>query len=123
VLDASTGKPAEGVKIILQVLDPSTNGEAIEVFQEIAEGVTNSDGRCIDLLPPRGSMEARELKTDPEAGQTYKIIFKTKPYFARTNRRSFYPWVEIFFNIENPSEHYHIPLLICPYSFTTYRGS
>ncbi|KAF5352371.1 hypothetical protein D9756_005966 [Leucocoprinus leucothites] len=123
VLDSSIGKPAEGIEIALQVLDASTSGNTVEVFQSIAKGVTNSDGRCIDLLPPRGSDEAVKAKTDLEAGQTYKIIFKTKPYFEKTNRKSFYPWVEIFFNIENPAEHYHIPLLISPYSFTTYRGS
>jgi len=58
-----------------------------------------------------------------KAGGLYKIVFKTKEYFERTGRKSFYPWVEITFEIINPEEHYHIPLLISPYSFTTYRGS
>lgn len=106
----------------------------------IPNRVTNIDGRCTGLLPPRHSEKARQEKTDPVAGKTYKIIFKTKEYFGRTHRKSFYPWVEvskptnglflhsnlpfqITFTIENPEEHYHIPLLISPYSFTTYRGS
>ncbi|KAF9015638.1 hypothetical protein BDQ17DRAFT_58202 [Cyathus striatus] len=84
---------------------------------------TNADGRCLDLLPPTGSEEAKKEDTDLKAGQTYKIVFKTKEYFERTNRQSFYPWVEISFVINNPGEHYHIPLLISPHSFTTYRGS
>ncbi|KAL9716483.1 hypothetical protein Ac2012v2_000931 [Leucoagaricus gongylophorus] len=123
VLDSSIGKPAEGIEVTLQILETSTSGDAVEVFRSIAQGVTDSDGRCIDLLPPRGSGETARAQTDLRAGQTYKINFKTKQYFERTDRTSFYPWVEILFNIESPTEHYHIPLLISPYSFTTYRGS
>ncbi|KAF9454116.1 Hydroxyisourate hydrolase [Macrolepiota fuliginosa MF-IS2] len=123
VLDASTGKPAEGVEINLQFLQISVVGAGVDSFEPLAKGVTNSDGRCLDLLPPRDSEEAAKEKTDPEMGQVYKVVFKTKQYFERTNRKSFYPWVEISFAIENPNEHYHIPLLISPYSFTTYRGS
>lgn len=53
--------------------------------------VTNPDGRCTDLLPPRGGSDAIELKK----GGTYKVIFKTKDYFAKTDRKCFYPWVEV----------------------------
>ncbi|KAF7784093.1 hypothetical protein Agabi119p4_258 [Agaricus bisporus var. burnettii] len=123
VLDASTGKPAEGVEICLQLLHNSRVNDGTGNFVSVAMGKTNSDGRCIDLLPPRGSTDAEEAKTDPEAGQTYKVILRTREYFERTGRKSFYPWVDISFTIENPSEHHHIPLLISPYSFTTYRGS
>ncbi|KAJ7225351.1 hypothetical protein GGX14DRAFT_638258 [Mycena pura] len=109
VLDSSLGKPAEGIHISLQHLAPE--GES---FTPLATGVTNADGRCLDLLPPRnGNLTAG----------TYKIMFKTKEYFVNTDRKCFYPWVEITFDIENPAEHYHIPLLISPYSYTTYRGS
>jgi len=85
--------------------------------------VTNADGRCLDLLPSAGSELAQKEHTELKAGQMYKIVFKTKEYFESTNRLSFYPWVEITFEIEKPEDHYHIPLLISPYSFTTYRGS
>ncbi|KAJ3516082.1 hypothetical protein NLJ89_g1343 [Agrocybe chaxingu] len=122
VLDASTGKPAEGVLIRLQQYEHSEDNGA-DIFHPLAKGVTNADGRCLDLLPPAGSEEAKKEKTDLVVGQTYKVVFKTKEYFERTNRKSFYPWVEITFVIENPEEHHHIPLLISPYSFTTYRGS
>jgi len=123
VLDASIGKPAEGVEIRLQLLEAADSNNGLEKFNPVAKSVTNSDGRCIDLLPPRGSEQAVKEKSDPQAGQTYKIVFKTKQYFDMTNRKTFYPWAEISFTIENPDEHYHIPLLISPYSFTTYRGS
>lgn len=101
--------------------------------------MTNDDGRCLDLLPPAGSEEAKAQGTSLAAGQTYKIVFKTNEYFERTQRKSFYPWVEVCSNslivrkvfnlpqitfvVENPDEHYHVPLLISPYGFTTYRGS
>jgi len=116
VLDSSTGKPAQGVAIHLEYLES-------DIFHPLVKGITNSDGRCLDLLPCRGSEEATRMKSNPVAGQIYKIIFKTKEYFEHTERKSFYPWVEITFTIENPEDHYHIPLLISPYAFTTYRGS
>jgi len=122
VLDSATGKPAEGVVIRLQQLEVSHDGGP-DIFHPLAKGVTNTDGRCLDLLPPAGSEEAERENTALLAGQIYKIVFKTKEYFEQTHRRSFYPWVEITFTVEDPQEHYHIPLLISPYSFTTYRGS
>lgn len=77
------------------------------------------------------------------AGRLYKVVFQTKEYFERTgNRKCFYPWVEVSaisfrlvnlalltivvkipFEVANPNEHYHIPLLLSPYAYTTYRGS
>lgn len=57
--------------------------------------VTNADGRCLDLLPPAGSDLALKEDTALAAGQTYKVVFKTKEYFEKTGRKSFYPWVEV----------------------------
>ncbi|KAF7307087.1 5-hydroxyisourate hydrolase [Mycena indigotica] len=107
VLDSSIGKPAQGVSVHLQSLNEDNSS-----FTSLATGETNADGRCSDLLPPQ-----------PLPAGTYKIIFKPKEYFERSGRKCFYPWVEIAFDLENPAEHHHIPLLISPYSFTTYRGS
>ncbi|KAJ8462282.1 hypothetical protein ONZ45_g17993 [Pleurotus djamor] len=120
VLDSSLGKPAEGVIIRLQDRDPPKLEGDPDIFNPLGKGVTNADGRCLDLLSPKDP-NAESVKLI--AGRTYKIIFKTQEYFERTNRKSFYPWVEISFTVENPDEHYHIPLLISPYSYTTYRGS
>ncbi|KIJ66254.1 hypothetical protein HYDPIDRAFT_26620 [Hydnomerulius pinastri MD-312] len=120
VLDVSTGKPAEGIEVTLQVYHKGSGN--IDVFSPFAQGTTDSDGRCMTLLPPRGSDEEKLSQKIVNAG-TYKIVFKPKEYFEKTGRKCFYPWVEIAFEIENPEEHYHIPLLISPYSFTTYRGS
>ncbi|KAI0031428.1 hypothetical protein K488DRAFT_79078 [Vararia minispora EC-137] len=122
VLDASLGRPAAGVQIKLQVCySPSTASNA--AWDPLAEGETDSDGRCLNLLPLGNGKEAQEKHAQLKAGGTYKIIFKTKQYFEQTGRQSFYPWVEIPFVVNNPDEHYHIPLLLSPYSYTTYRGS
>ncbi|KAG5650455.1 hypothetical protein H0H81_012194 [Sphagnurus paluster] len=95
VLDSSIGRPASGVAIRLQQLEVSTATDGLEIFHPLATGYTNSDGRCLDLLPSVGSEEEKTEKTALQAGQTYKIIFKTKEYFEQNNRTSFYPWVEV----------------------------
>jgi len=91
----------------------------MNVFELMAAGETDSDGRCTNLLPPCDTPNAIELT----AGGLYKVTFKTKDYFAKTDRKCLYPWVEITFELSDKEEHYHIPLLISPYSFTTYKGS
>jgi len=119
VLDSSTGKPAKGVEVSLQGYHPVPGNAHMNMFEPMATGETDSDGRCTNLLPPRDSPDAKELR----AGGLYKVTFKTRDYFAKTNRKCFYPWVEITFELDDTEQHYHIPLLISPYSFTTYRGS
>ncbi|KIK70702.1 hypothetical protein GYMLUDRAFT_147608 [Collybiopsis luxurians FD-317 M1] len=119
VLDTSTGRPAQGITVKLQQHEAQKDGSFF--FHPLAQSQTNSDGRCADLLPPARSSET-------QTGQLlqpglYKIIFRTKEYFEAQSIQSFYPWVEITFELSNPSEHCHIPLLISPYGFTTYRGS
>ncbi|CAL1694145.1 unnamed protein product [Somion occarium] len=121
ILDASLGKPAEGVEVTLQVFHKLPNKSS--VCEPLAESRTDADGRCMHLWPEASSTQSKEDRSKLEAGKCYKVIFQTKEYFERTGRKSFYPWVDITFEVENPTEHYHIPLLISPYSFTTYRGS
>ncbi len=105
VLDVSLGRPASGVPVRLERL-------AHGAFAELAHGETDADGRCSHLLAP-GSL-------DPG---TYRIRFDLDPYFARDGRRSFYPHVEIVFVVESVHEHYHVPLLLSPFGYSTYRGS
>lgn len=110
VLDVSIGRPAEGVDVNIQVLHRGTGG--IDVFCPLADGfvvhhskhrrkcmiqinsITDADGRCSTLLPPRGSTGANEKGKDIQAG-TYKMVFKPKSYFEKTGRKCFYPWVEV----------------------------
>jgi 5-hydroxyisourate hydrolase len=106
VLDTAAGRPARGVAVTLAAADGAGG------FTEIAAGATDADGRVTDLLPP-GRPEAR----------TYRLTFDTGAYFRATGRPVFYPRVEITFDITAPDEHHHIPLLLSPYGYSTYRGS
>ncbi|HZE82744.1 MAG TPA: hydroxyisourate hydrolase [Puia sp.] len=118
ILDTATGRPALGVPVILFLL-PEGDGP----LREIARGTTDADGRLRDLLPP-GKVVGKGV---------YKLRFGTKEYFARQAEglrgaaepgavASLYPFVEIIFEIST-DEHYHIPLLLSPYGYSTYRGS
>jgi 5-hydroxyisourate hydrolase len=72
----------------------------------LAIRVTNSDGRCLDLLPVKGSEEEKKESTALAAGNTYKIVFFTEPYFESSGRKSFYPQVEVCYE----SKHQDISL-------------
>lgn len=106
VLDTSKGKPGVGVPITLEFL--SADG-----WKEIGGGTTNSDGRLPTLLPGDHKLEAG----------TYRLHFDTSKYFEGQNLKSFYPAVPVTFVIEDTSQHYHVPLLISPFGYSTYRGS
>ncbi len=98
VLDTAAGKPAAGVPVRLFLEG-----------RELASEVTNQDGRCPALL--RGEMKV-------EAG-IYRLVFDVSARFPN----GFYPTVEITFRVTDVSAHYHVPLLLSPFGFTTYRGS
>jgi len=105
VLDTSIGRPAKGVEVHLYFLDG-------EQSVEIARGATNDDGRITDLIEP-GTLRRGD----------YRISFAVAPYFAQQSRAAFYPRVDIQFTVAEPSEHYHVPLLLNPFGYSTYRGS
>jgi len=105
ILDTTKGKPASGITIILY---QGGNDE----WKEMARGITNADGRIPGLLPADHKM----------AFGIYKMRFETKDYFDREQVPTFYPYVEIVFEI-NTADHYHVPLLLNPYGYSTYRGS
>ncbi|KAG8959007.1 hypothetical protein FRC03_008551 [Tulasnella sp. 419] len=107
VLDSTLGRPVSGVPVALMKAESNGN------FTSLAEGATDQDGRCSTLLPSSPRLEAG----------FYKMIFRTGDYFAAAGRETFYPVVEINFHLAKPEEHYHIPLLLSPWSYTTYRGS
>jgi len=105
VLDAVAGQPAQGMDLRLERLD----GAKISF---IGSGTTNADGRCPDLT------EGLQL----DAG-TYRLHFATGKYFERTDTPTFYPLVELTFEVTDRSAHYHVPLLLSPFALSTYRGS
>ena len=105
ILDTTRGKPAAGVNTILYAA--VENG-----WNEINRGNTNMDGRVTDLLKSDESL----------AFGIYKLRFETKEYFEEHRVQTFYPYVEIIFEIQS-REHYHVPLLLNPFGYSTYRGS
>lgn len=106
VLDTSLGRPAEGVPATLSI-------ESSEGWRLLGKGTTNDDGRILDLLPEDSTVEAG----------VYRLVFNTGKYFAAHKLESFYPLVTVVFKIENPAQHYHVPLLLSPFGYSTYRGS
>ncbi len=107
ILDVSKGRPARGVSIVLECL---TDGQ---VWLELGRGVTDEDGRVKDLL-------LSDVKLLPG---TYRLTFETGKYFESHDIESFYPQVTVTFTISDAAQHYHVPLLLSPYGFSTYRGS
>lgn len=104
VLDAVSGRPAVGVGA---ALEQRTGGE----WARLVAGSTDDDGRIADFGP-----------ADLEPG-TYRVTFDTGAYFAAAGVASFYPEVTVAFRLDDPVAHYHVPLLLSPYAFSTYRGS
>lgn len=105
VLDTSIGRPGHDITIKLKRMNTG-------MWQTFAQGVTNTDGRIGDMLPAGKYMEKGN----------YKIVFDTGYYFTTQNIKGFYPEVEIQFSVFDDT-HYHVPLLVNPFGYSTYRGS
>jgi 5-hydroxyisourate hydrolase len=106
VLDTSLGQPASGVLVTLDRSDgPGT-------WTTIGSGTTGVDGRLGNLLAD-----------SPLRAATYRITFDTAGYFAQTGTATFFPSVSITFEIGDGEQHYHVPLLVSPFGYSTYRGS
>jgi 5-hydroxyisourate hydrolase len=105
VLDTALGRPAAGLAIRLDLLDDQGG------WRPLASAVTDQQGRVAGL--GTAALETR----------TYRLTFETGPYFAAAGRPVFYPRVEVVFTVAAPAEHHHIPLLLSPFGYSTYRGS
>ena len=106
VLNLENGLPSPGVNVTLEI-------HVGQNWQPLAQGVTNEQGRIGELFPEKQAMEA---------GQ-YRVVFKTGEYFKKAGRDTFFPEIPVIFEVKNADQHYHIPLLLSPYGFSTYRGS
>jgi len=104
VLDAATGTPAAGVPVTLAQLD----GDG---WVTLAEAVTDADGRVSQFGPE-----------SVPAGR-YRVTFNTEAYFASLGQTAFYPEVQVVFELVEVDAHYHVPLLLSPFAYSTYRGS
>jgi 5-hydroxyisourate hydrolase len=99
VLDAVLGRPAAGVAV--QLLGPDG---------VLASGVTDADGRC-------------RLTEESTAAGPHRLVFDTGTWFAAQQRETFWPEVVLSFAVREPAEHHHVPLLLSPFAYSTYRGS
>lgn len=106
VLDTARGLPARGVRITLQ------RSSAEQTWEDLATAATNADGRAPELLPQGTAL----------AAGIYRLRFDVSAYFSEHKTKSFYPYVEVVFELSGDG-HYHVPLLLSPWGYSTYRGS
>ena len=106
VLDTARGRPAGGLAVRLEIQEGAS-------WRELARAVTNEDGRVPRLLPEGVAL----------ASATYRLTFDTGGWFAASGVAGFYPDVTIVFVVRDPAQHHHVPLLLAPYGYSTYRGS
>ena len=99
VLDSVTGRPAAGVAVAL-----------FSGAELVAEGSTDADGRC-------------RLVEGGTAAGAHRLVFGTGEWFAGQGRETFYPEVVLTFAVREPADHHHVPLLLAPFAYSTYRGS
>ena len=104
VLDLSSGQPAAGVAVLAEL----STGEG---WEEVGSGLTDDDGRIGDLV--EGAVVAG----------SYRMTFESGSYYASISVGGFYPRIVIHFDVGQPSDRLHVPLLISPYGYSTYRGS
>jgi 5-hydroxyisourate hydrolase len=108
VLDTSHGRPAAGIAVLLE------RQAEDESWRTVWRGKTDYDGRIRNVLEFEGPQLAAGI---------FRLHFETEAYFRSFNIQSFYPYVEVIFNVDDPSQHYHVPLLLSPFTYSTYRGS
>ncbi|EAL0358379.1 TPA: hydroxyisourate hydrolase [Campylobacter coli] len=109
ILDINSGQPASNVKVELYNLDQNRQ------WVKISEKFTKKNGRIADFLPYE--------KTENRSFGVYKLKFYTKDYYISHKVDSFYPFIEVSFELLKDQKHYHIPITLSPFGYSTYRGS
>ena len=102
VLDTSRGLPASEISVTLEI-------KTGDVWKAIGSDRTNQDGRIVFDVP--------------KTAATYRLLFETAPYFRAQKTECFFPEVTVLFAIADVSRKYHVPLLLNPFGYSTYRGS
>jgi len=113
VLDTARGAPAPGVPVALARHVPDPPDVDAGLWHAVGAGVTDADGRCRVLLPPG----------TPLTEGVWRLTFDTAAYFEAAGVTGFYPHVTIAFEVADAGQHHHVPLLLSPYGYATYRGS
>lgn len=106
ILDITLGKPATGVKITLS----KQNNKGL--WNKVDEKYTDNNGRITDFIKQDGK----------DNTGIYKLTYHTKPYFEKLKQGSFYPFIEVVFELKD-NEHYHVPITLSAFGYSTYRGS
>ncbi len=105
VLDTSRGKPAAGILVTLERREEDGS------WHPVGHGETDNDGRV------------KELTSETLESGTYRLTFDTATYFRERHVETFYPEAIVIFNVNDGEQHYHVPLLLSPWGYSTYRGS
>ena len=117
VLDSSSGSPAKGLHLLLFISSSSASTSTDYIEYEwgspVATTMTDNNGRA--MFPYKSGSVG-------ECG-VYKLVFLTQKYFQATGTPTFYPQAEIIFRLSEPSVHHHIPLILSPFGYSTYKGS
>ena len=116
ILDTTSGKPAPGVRVVLQLLSETTSTNSFEA-------ITNADGRVAAWEAASGSTSIQEVFQSAPSSARWALTFYTGDYYESKNIDPFFPEVTIKIVTKSKEEHYHVPLLLGPYNYTTYRGS
>jgi 5-hydroxyisourate hydrolase len=106
VLDTARGRPAAGVPVTLERREAGA-------WRQLSRAATDADGRVRSLLPEGEALAAGE----------YRVTFALAEWFAAAGREAFYPEAAVVFAVTRPDEHHHVPLLLAPFGYSTYRGS
>lgn len=107
ILDTARGQPAAGVNVTLAMLGLA------DKWMRLAAVATDTDGRIKSFLPPGKSLELG----------TYRLRFETGPYHTGQGEPGFFPYIDVVFAIREQGKHFHVPLLLSPFGYSTYRGS
>jgi len=106
VLDTTRGRPATGIRVRLEV-------QGHDTWTQLGDGATDDDGRLRTLLPDDAPLDHA----------VYRLVFDTGAYFASLGVETFYPRVVVEFAVQSGQTHYHVPLLLSPFGYSTYRGT
>lgn len=109
VLNLQTGEPSAGIRVDLE------RRVGTDRWQPLGSGVTNAQGRIPGLVPA-------DALPSWGAGE-YRVVFRTGEFYAQQKQASFFPEIPVVIRVDSAQQHYHVPLLLSPFGFSTYRGN
>jgi 5-hydroxyisourate hydrolase len=124
VLDTLSGTPASNLSAVLTLLTPRLSSEEVPLSGVIFHAVTNEDGRVKEWIPDtKFSIQDMMEKFDDGDRSAWGIKFDTGNWYQERKIECFWPEIEVKFYVKKGTRHYHVPVLVGPWTYTTYRGS